>query len=89
MLFVFQPLTEGIGPGGYICGMYGVMPPSPDGIYWIPFNDLAVTDPSIGLRFNVAIPRPGFFETDYPVPLAGTGITGSANWHVKIEFVAP
>jgi hypothetical protein len=60
--------------------------PTPDGFRWAPFNDLGVTDPSIGLRFNVAIPRPGFFETDYPTPLAGTGVTGSAVWHVYIEF---
>ena len=59
------------------------------GIFFIPFNDIGVTDPGIGLRFNVAIPRPGFFETNYPVPLAGTGVTGYADWDVRIEFAAP
>lgn len=90
MLFVFQPISDPIGSlGDRTCGSSGRKPPSPDGIYWIPFNDLAVTEPSIGLRFNVAIPRPGFLETDYPVPLQGTGVTGYADWHVRIEFVTP
>ena len=64
-------------------------PPSPEGIAWAPFNDLGDTDPGLGLRFNVAIPRPGSFETRYPIPLAGTGVTGHADWLVKIEFVSP
>lgn len=87
MLFVFQPLTPVLGDtGDPTCNTS--RPPSPDGIAWAPFNDLGVTDPGIGLRFNVAIPRPGFLETSYPVPLAGTGVTGYADWLVKIEFVA-
>lgn len=88
MLFMFQPLTDPLGDmGSARCRTS--RPPSPEGIIWAPFNDLAVTDPTIGLRFNVAIPRPGFLETDYPVPLQGTGVTGYANWHVRIEFVTP
>ena len=88
MLFVFQPLSPMLGdPGDPTCNTS--RPPSPDGIAWAPFNDLGVTEPGIGLRFNVAIPRPGFFETRYPTPLAGTGVTGHADWLVKIEFVSP
>jgi hypothetical protein len=90
MLFVFQPISDPIGSlGDRTCGSSGRKPPSPDGIYWIPFNDIAVTEPSIGLRFNVAIPRPGFFETIYPTPLRGTGVTGYADWLVRIEFATP
>ncbi len=88
MLFVFQPQSPMLGdPGDPTCNTS--RPPSPGGIVWAPFNDLGVTDPGIGLRFNVAIPRPGFFEVRYPTPLAGTGVTGYADWLVKIEFVTP
>jgi hypothetical protein len=87
MLFVFEPLTPMLGdPGDPRCNTS--RPPWPDGTAWAPFNDLGVTDPSIGLRFNAAIPRPGFLEARYPTPLAGTGVTGSADWLVKIEFEA-
>ncbi len=88
MLFVFQPQSPMLGdPGDPTCNTS--RPPSADGIAWAPFNDLGVTDPGIGLRFNVAIPRPGFFETRYATPLTGTGVAGHADWLVKIEFVAP
>ena len=88
MLFVLQPEMPPSGDmGNPTCNTS--RPPTPDGIVWAPFNDSGVTDPSIGLRFNVAIPRPGFFETNYPTPLAGTGVTGYADWDVRIEFAAP
>lgn len=53
-------------------------------------NDPADSSPTRTSAFDSMWPFPDpASETDYPVPLQGTGVTGNANWHVKIEFVAP